>query len=46
MNYMSLARDESLLMFSQGQKAAVWSVLNEGGERHSLLLNSRNTAAD
>ena len=45
MNYMSLARDESLLMFSQGQKAAVWSVLEEGGVRHSLLLNSRNAYA-
>lgn len=37
MNYMALARDESLLMFSQGQKEAVWKVLEQGGERHSLM---------
>jgi len=37
MNYMALARDESLLMFSLGQKEAVWKVLEQGGERHSLM---------
>jgi hypothetical protein len=39
MNFMAKPSDTSLLMFSKGQKEAVWKVLNEGGERHTLLKN-------
>ena len=37
MNIMALTHDSFLLMFSEGQKEAVWKVLAEHGERHSLL---------
>lgn len=39
MNYMAKPHDASMLMFTKGQKEAVWKVLNEGGQRHSLLKN-------
>lgn len=39
MNFMDYSSDESLLMFTKGQKKRMHEVFTEGGGRHALYLN-------